>query len=133
MSGDNVLHYITDEITKSKIKFIAKTLTYSNFINCIIVLSKSIQLIIKRSKCENVSHFYDNGIMSVGMVITRCTCRVNSLDARSRYTDFAQTSLRRQNAVYRWHGMLLHTPEVGIPAARCITASRRKTNTAFVF
>ena len=52
---------------------------------------------------------------------------INQLDARSRYTDFAQTSLRRQNAVYRRHGMLPHTPEVSIPATRCITASRRKT------
>ena len=52
---------------------------------------------------------------------------LNPLDARSRYTDFAQTSLRHQNAVYRLHGLLPHAPEVGIPAARCITASRRKT------
>ena len=28
---------------------------------------------------------------------------INPLDARSRYTDFAQTSLRHQNAVYRRH------------------------------
>ena len=50
----------------------------------------------------------------------------NPFDARSRYTDFAQTSLRRQKAVYRRYDMLLHAPEVGIPAARCIYASRRK-------
>ena len=52
---------------------------------------------------------------------------LNPLDARSRYTDFAQTSLRCQKAVYRRHGMLLHAPEVGIPAARCIYASCQKT------
>ena len=52
---------------------------------------------------------------------------INPLDARSRYPDFAQTSLLRQNAVYRRHGMLPHAPEVGIPAARCITACHRKT------
>ena len=38
----------------------------------------------------------------------------NSLDARSRYTNFAQTYLPRQNSVYRRHGMLTHAPEVGI-------------------
>ena len=51
---------------------------------------------------------------------------INSLDARSRYTDFAQTSLRRQKSIYRRHGMLTHAPEVGIPTARCINASRQK-------
>ena len=51
----------------------------------------------------------------------------NSLDARSRYTDFAQTSLRRQKSVYRRHGMLTHAPEVDIQTARCINASRQKS------
>ena len=51
---------------------------------------------------------------------------INPLDARRQYTDFAQTSLRRQNAVYRQNGLLPHAPEDGIPAARCITARRRK-------
>ena len=49
------------------------------------------------------------------------------LDARRRYTDFSQTSLRRQTAVYRPNGSLPHTPEDGIPAARCIVDPRRKT------
>ena len=52
---------------------------------------------------------------------------INPLDARRRYTDFAQTSLRRQTAVYRLNGLLPHVPEDGIPAARCITDPRRKT------
>ena len=51
----------------------------------------------------------------------------NSLDARSRYTDFAQTSLRGKKSVYRRHGMLTHAPEVVIPTARCINASRQKS------
>ena len=51
---------------------------------------------------------------------------VNPLDARRRYTDFAQTSLRRRTAVYRPNGMLPHAPEDGIPAARCIADLRRK-------
>ena len=54
-------------------------------------------------------------------------CYYCPLDARSRYTDFAQTSIRRQKAVYRRHAMLPHAPDVGIPVARCITASRWKT------
>ena len=46
----------------------------------------------------------------------------NPLDARSWYTDFAQTSLRRQKSVYRRHGMSTRVPEVCIPTARCINA-----------
>ena len=57
-------------------------------------------------------------------VFSQC---INSLDATSRYTDFAQTSLRRQKSVYRRHGMLTHAPEVGIPTAWCINASRQKS------
>ena len=34
---------------------------------------------------------------------------INPLDARRRYTDFAQTSLRLQTAVYRPNGLLPHT------------------------
>ena len=52
---------------------------------------------------------------------------INSLDARSRYTDFAQTSLQRQKSVYRRHGMLTHAPKVGIPTTRCINASRQNS------
>ena len=51
----------------------------------------------------------------------------NPLDARRRYTDFAQTSLRRRTEVYRPNGFLPHAPEDGIPAARCIASPRRKT------
>ena len=52
---------------------------------------------------------------------------LNSLDARSRYTDFAQTYLPRQNSVYRRHGMLTHAPEVGILTALCINVSSQKS------
>ena len=52
---------------------------------------------------------------------------INPLDARRRYTDFAQTSLRRQTVVYRPNGSLSHAPEDGIPAAWCIVDPRRKT------
>ena len=45
---------------------------------------------------------------------------VNPLDARSRYTDFAQTFLRRQKSVYRRHGISTPPPEAGIPVARYI-------------
>ena len=40
---------------------------------------------------------------------------INPLDARSRYTDFAQTSLRRQKLVYRRHSISTSPPEAGIP------------------
>ena len=52
---------------------------------------------------------------------------VNPLDARSRYTDFAQTFLRRQKSVYCRHGMSTPAPEVCIPTARCINARRQKS------
>ena len=58
---------------------------------------------------------------------------VNTLDARSRYIDFAQTSLRRQKSVYRRHGILTHAPEVGIPTARVSTPAARSRYTDFVF
>ena len=51
----------------------------------------------------------------------------NPLDAGRRYTDFAQTFLRRRTAVYRPNGSLPHAPEDGIPAARCIVDPRRRT------
>ena len=51
----------------------------------------------------------------------------NPLDVGRRYTDFAQTSLRRRTAVYRPNGSLPHEPEDGIPAARCIVDPRRRT------
>ena len=62
-----------------------------------------------------------------GRFINRSTYILNPLDARRRYTDFAQTSLRRQTVVYRPNGSLPHAPEDGIPAARCIVDPRRKT------
>ena len=52
---------------------------------------------------------------------------LNSLDARSWYTDFAQTSLRHQKSVYHQHGMLTPVPEVGIPTARYTNARRQKS------
>ena len=48
---------------------------------------------------------------------------VNPLDARRRYTGFAQTSLRRQMPVYRQHGISTPPPNSGIPAARYINAT----------
>ena len=51
----------------------------------------------------------------------------NPLDAGRRYTDFAQTSLRRRTTVYRPNGSLPHTPEDGIPAIWCIVDPRRRT------
>ena len=52
---------------------------------------------------------------------------VNTLDARSRSTDFAQTSLRRHKSVDRWHGMSTPAPEVGRPTALYINARRQKS------
>ena len=52
---------------------------------------------------------------------------VNTLDARSRSTDFAQTSLRRQKSVDRRHGMSTPAPEVGRLTARYINARGRPT------
>ena len=51
---------------------------------------------------------------------------INPLDARSRYTDFAQTSLRCQKSVYRRHGISTPPPESGIPAARYINPTGQK-------
>ena len=52
--------------------------------------------------------------------------RLNPLDAKSRYTDFAQTSLRCQKSVYRWHGISTQPPEAGIPAAWYINVTGQK-------
>ena len=51
----------------------------------------------------------------------------NTLDARSRSTDFAQTSLRHQKSVDRRHGISTPAPEVGRPTALYINASRQKS------
>ena len=53
--------------------------------------------------------------------------RINPLDARRRYTDFPQTSQRRQTAVYRPNGFLPRTPADGIPSIRFLGHSRRRT------
>ena len=52
---------------------------------------------------------------------------LNPLNAGRRYTDFAQTSLRRRTTVYRPNGSLPHAPKDGIPAIRCILDPRRRT------
>ena len=59
-------------------------------------------------------------------VVDGATDKVNPLDARSLYTDFAQTSLRRQKSVYRRHGISTPPPEAGVPAARYINATGQK-------
>ena len=58
---------------------------------------------------------------------------VNPLEAGRRYTDFAQTILRRQAAVHRPNGLLPHAPEDSIPAAWCIADPRRNTVYNFCF
>ena len=58
---------------------------------------------------------------------------LNPLDARSRYTDLAQTSLRRQKSVYRRHCKSTPPPESGIPAARDSAPQASSRYTGFVF
>ena len=53
--------------------------------------------------------------------------QLNTLDARSRSTDFAQTSLRCQKSVDRRHGISTPAPEVGRPTEWYIIASRQKS------
>ena len=55
----------------------------------------------------------------------------NTLDARSRSTDFAQTFIWRQKSVDRRHGISTPAPEVGRPTARYINARSRSTDFFF--
>ena len=58
--------------------------------------------------------------------ILRRAKNLNPLDARSRYTDFVETSLRHQKSVYRLHGISTPPPKSGIPAAWYINATGQK-------
>ena len=66
-------------------------------------------------------------------LLSYTVCYINPLDARRRYTDFAQTSLRRQKSVYRRRGISTPPPESGILAARYSTPQARSRYTGFVF
>ena len=57
----------------------------------------------------------------------------NPLDAWRRYTDFAQTSKRRQKPVYRVCANFPTSPETGIPGLRKLPNGARNRYTGFIF
>ena len=58
---------------------------------------------------------------------------INPLDAGRRYTDFAQTSKRRQKPVYRVCANFPTSPETGIPGLRKLSNGARPRHTGFIF
>ena len=70
------------------------------------------------NSCTNIGYYHHES--------TICVWHINPLNARSQYTDFAQTSLQCQKSVYRRHGISTPPPEAGIPAARYINAAGQK-------
>ena len=92
--------------------------------------SNEIQIVVAHLSNSNgigIDRFSIKSIKSVIEYLAKPLASIfNPLDARSRYTDFAQTSLRHQKSVYRWHGISTPLPEADIPVARYINATGQK-------
>ena len=93
-------------------------------------LAKSTSWIISSANspyCKSAEYIFAieiaYSLILVSINVVKISDNFNPLDARRRYTGFAQTSHRRQTPVYRRHGISTPPPISSIPAARYINAT----------